>query len=294
MFANVARRDVTNTFAAEIVGTHLEMSGAVVSGGTDLLATTGLFDPDDGGVYVQRQENAGSAARVMVYSAGTVQSQMIGGKAGGTLAAPTATPTGDILDVYATTYTGSAWAYPAYMKFRSVETHSPTAQGTEIEVGTTPIGSNVSQSRFRWTHDGHYVPVITGVSDLGATAAKFRDGHFSGEVLDAGGGVRKPRVQNVAAHDATLTPTFSDDMLHASAQTAAFQFVNPTGTAIPGMGMVLRTKANGAYAITYDTQYRAIGAALPSVSVANKWMLWSMVYNSTDTKWDIVYVGVEQ
>lgn len=105
--------------------------------------------------------------------------------------------------------------------------------------------------------------------------------------------VRTPSIQSVTSA-ATVTPTFSDDMVKVTAQAAALAFANPTGTAIPGVGMVLRIKDNGtARAISYDTQYRTIGITLPTTTVPGKTAYIAMIFNSDDTKWDCIATGTQ-
>lgn len=107
------------------------------------------------------------------------------------------------------------------------------------------------------------------------------------------GGVAAPSVQSVTSA-ATVTPTFSDDLVKVTAQAAALALANPTGTAIPGWGITIRIKDNGtARAISYGTQYRAIGVTLPTTTVASKTLYLGMIYNSDDTKWDVVAVAQE-
>lgn len=102
---------------------------------------------------------------------------------------------------------------------------------------------------------------------------------------------RTPSVQTVTS-SATVTPTFSNDAVKITAQAAALALANPTGTAIDMLGMVIRIKDNGtARAISYDTQYRAIGVTLPTTTVLSKTLYLAMVYNSDDTKWDVIAVG---
>jgi hypothetical protein len=104
---------------------------------------------------------------------------------------------------------------------------------------------------------------------------------------------RSPAIQTVTS-SATVTPTFSDDLVRITAQAAGLTLANPTGTAIPGLGMVIRIKDNGtARAITYGSQYRAIGVTLPTTTVISKTTYLAMVYNDTDTKWDVIATGTE-
>lgn len=102
-----------------------------------------------------------------------------------------------------------------------------------------------------------------------------------------------PSVQTVTS-SATVTPTFTDDAVKVTAQAAALALANPTGTAVPMHGIVIRIKDNGtARAISYDTQYRAIGITLPTTTVISKTTYLAMIYNSDDTKWDVVATGTE-
>ena len=105
--------------------------------------------------------------------------------------------------------------------------------------------------------------------------------------------LRTPNIQAVTS-SATVTPTFDNDLVKITAQAAALALANPTGTAIPGLGMVIRIKDNGtARAISWDTQYRAIGITLPTTTVVSKTTYVAMIYNSDDTKWDCVATGTE-
>jgi len=102
-----------------------------------------------------------------------------------------------------------------------------------------------------------------------------------------------PSIQSVTS-SATVTPTFSDDMVKITAQAAGLTLANPTGTAVPGWGMAIRIKDNGtARAISYGTQYRAIGVTLPTTTVISKTLYLGMIYNADDTKWDVMAVAQE-
>jgi hypothetical protein len=105
--------------------------------------------------------------------------------------------------------------------------------------------------------------------------------------------LRAPAIQSVSS-SATVTPTFADDMVKITAQAAGLTLANPTGTAIPGLGMVIRIKDNGtARSITYGSQYRAIGVTLPTTTVISKTLYLACIWNSDDTKFDVVAVGQE-
>lgn len=102
---------------------------------------------------------------------------------------------------------------------------------------------------------------------------------------------RTPNVQSVTS-SATVTPTFSNDLVKVTAQAVSLALANPSGTAVDGWGMVIRIKDSGtARAITYGTQYRAIGVTLPTTTVVGKTTYLAGIWNAEDTTLDIVAVG---
>lgn len=84
------------------------------------------------------------------------------------------------------------------------------------------------------------------------------------------------------------------DEFVVTAQAGALKFNNPSGTPLQGQKLIIRIKDNGtARALTYDTQFRAIGITLPNTTVINKTLYIGCIYNATDTKWDVVAVAQE-
>jgi hypothetical protein len=105
--------------------------------------------------------------------------------------------------------------------------------------------------------------------------------------------VNTPNVQSVSSA-ATVTPAAGQDMVIITAQAAALTLANPTGTWLQGQGIVIRIKDNGtARAITYGTNYRAVGVTRPTTTVLSKTLYLGIIYNATDAKWDIVSVAQE-
>lgn len=102
-----------------------------------------------------------------------------------------------------------------------------------------------------------------------------------------------PRLQSVVS-SATVTPTNLNDEVVITAQAVGLTLANPTGTPVQGQSMIIRIKDNGvAQTIGYGTQYRAIGVTLPTTTVINKLVYLGLIYNSTDTKWDVIGVSQE-
>lgn len=135
-----------------------------------------------------------------------------------------------------------------------------------------------------------YAPTNGIVVNVAGTMKRWNGAAY---VDAASGSTRSPSIQAVTS-SATVTPTFDDDMVKITAQASALALADPTGTPIPGLGMVIRIKDNGtARAISYGSQYRAIGVTLPTTTVISKTLYLAMIYNSDDTKWDVVAVGQE-
>lgn len=142
------------------------------------------------------------------------------------------------------------------------------------------------------------MPAFTGLPPVTVTSATVMGGDEGGvtgkfAAQDVAALGRTPAVQAVAS-SATVTPTFSNDLVEITAQAAGLTLANPTGTAIDGLGIAIRIKDNGtARSIGYGTQYRALGVTLPTTTVINKTLYLAMIFNNTDTKWDVVAVAQE-
>lgn len=92
---------------------------------------------------------------------------------------------------------------------------------------------------------------------------------------------------------ATPTPDSTNtDLYCLTALATAPTFAAPTGSPSNGQGLMIRIKDNGtARALAYNAIYRAsTDLALPSTTVINKTLYMGFIYNSTDTKWDLVAV----
>jgi len=97
-----------------------------------------------------------------------------------------------------------------------------------------------------------------------------------------------PRIQSVTSA-ATVTPTVNDDMVIITAQAAALTLANPTGTWVEGQSLIIRIKDNGtSRTIAYGAGYRAIGVTRPTATVINKTIYLGIIYNATDSTWDII------
>ena len=84
------------------------------------------------------------------------------------------------------------------------------------------------------------------------------------------------------------------DMHVVTAQAEAILYSNPTGTLVQGQKLIIRIKDNAtARAITWGANFRAMGTALPTTTVLSKTKYLGFIFNSTDTKWDLVAAADE-
>ena len=84
------------------------------------------------------------------------------------------------------------------------------------------------------------------------------------------------------------------DVFVITAQAGALKFNNPGGIPTQGQTLVIRIKDDGtARALTYDTQFRALGTSLPTTTILSKTLYMGFIYNSTDTKWDLIAAAQE-
>ena len=103
-----------------------------------------------------------------------------------------------------------------------------------------------------------------------------------------------PRTSTVA-DTATLTPDISThDQFNLTAQAQALTVAAPTGTPVDGNKLILRILDNGtARAITWNATYTVIGTTLPTTTTINKMIYVGCIYNSTNTRWDVVAVTTQ-
>jgi len=97
------------------------------------------------------------------------------------------------------------------------------------------------------------------------------------------------------ASSATPTPASETcDIYTLTALAAAAVFAAPTGTPVNGQALMIRIKDNGtARTLGWNSVYRAVGVTLPTTTVISKTLYVGCVYNSADSKWDVVGVCQE-
>lgn len=146
-----------------------------------------------------------------------------------------------------------------------------------------------------------------GVLAWGANNLTFTTGGATNLTLPASGTVATqsgtetftnkrltPRIQAVTS-SATVTPDAdANDAVKITAQAAGLTLANPSGTPTGMQAMIIRIKDNGtARSIAYGTQYRGVGVTLPTSTIISKTIYLGMIWNSDDTKWDVIGYSLE-
>jgi hypothetical protein len=94
--------------------------------------------------------------------------------------------------------------------------------------------------------------------------------------------------------DTTITATSDNTSYHVTALAVNATIASPSGTPVDGHRLVYRIKDNGtARTLTWNAIFRAIGTTLPAGTSAGKVMYVGTIYNSQDSKWDVISVTVE-
>ena len=140
------------------------------------------------------------------------------------------------------------------------------------------------------------ISASNGRTALGLGTLATQSGTFSGTSSGTNTGDQTfldARVQTVSS-SATVTPLSTNDFVKVTAQAVGLTLANPTGTFTEGQALMIRIKDNGtARTIAFDTNYRAIGVTLPTTTVISKTLYLGIIYNSTDSKWDVVGYNIQ-
>jgi len=103
-----------------------------------------------------------------------------------------------------------------------------------------------------------------------------------------------PRVTSTASNTAPTPDVSTTDIYIITALAGNCTLGVPTGTPVQGTKLIYRIKDSGtARTLAYNAIYRAMGITLPTTTVISKTLYLGCIYNSTDTKWDIVAVNME-
>ena len=97
------------------------------------------------------------------------------------------------------------------------------------------------------------------------------------------------RSEDTTTSTSSLTPDSAKLMCSVTALADSMTINAPSGSPTDGWPILLRIKDNGtARGLTWNTIWRSIGFTLPSATVLSKTLYLLAVYNSADSKWDVI------
>lgn len=104
-----------------------------------------------------------------------------------------------------------------------------------------------------------------------------------------------PPTETIASSSTpTVTAAINGLIYTVTALAAGATFGVPGGSPKQGYRLLIRIKDNGtARSLAFNAIFRAIGVTLPTTTVISKTLYILAVYNSTDTKWDVLAIGQE-
>lgn len=168
---------------------------------------------------------------------------------------------------------------------------TPESDGFKIAGGTTPREIKISGGNVELQGSGSAeitIPISSGSDEF---VLKAHTQTLTNKRIN-------PRIVSATSYTTdtgTSLNISTCDQFVITAQAGALKFNNPGGTPLNGQKLIIRIKDNGtARALTYDTQFRAMGVALPTTTVKGKTLYMGFIYNSNDTKWDLVASAQEK
>lgn len=115
-------------------------------------------------------------------------------------------------------------------------------------------------------------------------------------VTNASGSITLASVPRVlsATTATSLTPLTTYDQYNFTALASGLTINAPTGSYVDGQKMMFRILDNGtARALTWNGTFTAIGVTLPTTTVASKMTYVGCIYNSANTRWDVIAVTTQ-
>lgn len=102
-----------------------------------------------------------------------------------------------------------------------------------------------------------------------------------------------PRVVGTTDDSTAVIDVDATDQYQLTAVANATT-ISTTGTPVNGQKLIIRLKdAGSAKGLTWDSVFRAVGVTLPTTTVVSKTLYVGSIYNSADSKWDVVAVVQE-
>jgi hypothetical protein len=174
----------------------------------------------------------------------------------------------------------------------SIQTQINSKQATVTNVSDTEIGyldgvTSAIQTQINGkaasSHSHAQSDITNLTTDLAAKASLSGSETLTNKRIN-------PRSATLS-NGATITiAADSTDFYSVTALAQSTTFASPTGTPVDGQKLTVRVKDNGtARSISWNSIFRgSADLALPTITLASKTMYLGFIYNSADSKWDLV------
>lgn len=195
----------------------------------------------------------------------------------------------------------------SYTRGVDYSTEQAHSAGAVVEMVWNAADWNQAVDGLLIEHNQTGTHKTAAVTTLKATGAEVTTGTEDGKIVtpkalaDAGISTtasstttftNKRITKRVGTSVSAATHTINSDSYDAytvTAQAEAVTFAAPTGTPTQGQTLIIRLKDDGtARGITWNGIFRDGDVALPSTTVISQTMYLGFMYNSTDTKWDLL------
>jgi hypothetical protein len=134
----------------------------------------------------------------------------------------------------------------------------------------------------------------TWVSDRNAIALELHLDDARLDALEAGKANLTPRVETDTSTNILTIDTSVIDQSILTDQAEDLSIAIPSGSPLEGQKLVIRLKDNGTpRTLTFNPIFRPLGSTIPTTTVISKTVYIACIYNTTDTKWDVVSVAQE-
>ena len=120
---------------------------------------------------------------------------------------------------------------------------------------------------------------------------------FSDGTKQSTAGLSITRTVSISSIDNYTINAANTDMFVVSALATNLTLNAPTGSPSNGQKLMIRIKDDGTpRTLTWNNSssgYRVVGTVLPLTTTANKIIYVGAIYNSNETYWDVVSVGIQ-